>query len=92
MISLLLFTFLDPLIWTAYRATKLEYEQLPPLADYDRAAYLKKRSFGHLDPLKRSKQRHMFWGLMRVFWKEYCVMSVAIAIRVCSRAPTKYMV
>ncbi|KAF8608398.1 hypothetical protein BDV93DRAFT_519443 [Ceratobasidium sp. AG-I] len=81
LISLVLYNFLDPLIWTAYRATKLEYEQLPPLADYDRAAYLKKRSFDHLDPLRRSKRGHMFWGLMRVFWKEYAVMSITIAIR-----------
>ncbi|KAF8610181.1 P-loop containing nucleoside triphosphate hydrolase protein [Ceratobasidium sp. AG-I] len=81
LISLVLYSFLDPLIWTAYSATKLEYEQLPPLADYDRAAYLKKRSFGHLDPLKHKKQRHMFWGLMRIFWKEYLVMAVTITVK-----------
>ncbi|KAF8610641.1 hypothetical protein BDV93DRAFT_484022 [Ceratobasidium sp. AG-I] len=81
LISLVLYNFLNPLIWTAYRTTKLEYEQLPPLADYDRAAYLKKRSFDHLDPLKRNKQRHMFWSLMRVFWREFLVLAIAITIK-----------
>ncbi|KAG9103574.1 hypothetical protein FRC06_009826 [Ceratobasidium sp. 370] len=83
LINLLLYNFLDPLIWTAYRSPKLEYEQLPPLADYDRAAYLKQRSFDQLDPLRRGvkKQRHLFWGLMEVFRREYCIMAVMITIK-----------
>ncbi|QRW00073.1 ABC transporter transmembrane region [Ceratobasidium sp. AG-Ba] len=81
--NFVLFTFLDPLVWTAYRGPKLDYEQLPPLADYDRATYLKQRSFGELDPLRRAmkKQRHVFWGLMAVFGKEYFIMAVTITIR-----------
>ncbi|KAF8758431.1 P-loop containing nucleoside triphosphate hydrolase protein [Rhizoctonia solani] len=43
---------------------KLEYEQLPPLADYDRASHLKERSFSKLDPLRQTKRRYFFWGLM----------------------------
>ncbi|QRV86037.1 ABC transporter transmembrane region [Ceratobasidium sp. AG-Ba] len=78
-----LFSFLDSLVWAAYRGPKLEYEQLPPLADYDRATYLKQRSFDELDPLRRvtKKKRHIFWGLMIVFRKEYCIMAVTITIR-----------
>jgi hypothetical protein len=34
-ISLLLFTFLDPVIFEAYRVPHLSHERLPPLADYD---------------------------------------------------------
>ncbi|EUC62288.1 ABC transporter, partial [Rhizoctonia solani AG-3 Rhs1AP] len=41
LISLLLYNFLDPIVWAAYRAPKLEYDQLPPLADYDRASHLR---------------------------------------------------
>ncbi|KAG8697036.1 hypothetical protein FRC09_008111, partial [Ceratobasidium sp. 395] len=83
LITFMLFSFLDPLVWAAYRAPKLEYEQLPPLADYDRASYLKQRSFDKLDPLRRAvkKQRHLFWGLMDVFRWEYFVMSVTITIK-----------
>ncbi|CCO37550.1 ATP-binding cassette transporter abc4 Short=ABC transporter abc4 [Rhizoctonia solani AG-1 IB] len=79
-ISLVLYNFLDNLVWTAYRVPKLEYEQLPPLADYDRASHLKERSFDKLDPLKQGKRRYFFWGLMVVFWREYVVMCVTVAI------------
>jgi hypothetical protein len=69
-------------VWTAYRAPKLEYEQLPPLADYDRASHLKERSFDKLDPLRQEKRRYFFWGLMAVFWREYVVMCITVAIYV----------
>jgi hypothetical protein len=78
----MLYNFLDHIVWAAYRSPKLEYEQLPPLADYDRASYLKQRSFDELDPLRRAKQRHLFWGLIVVFWKEYCIMAAMLVIRV----------
>lgn len=78
----MLYTFLDPIVWAAYHAPKLEYDQLPPLPDYDRASYLRQRSFDKLDPLGRVKQRHLFWGLLEVFWKEYCVMGLMLVIKV----------
>ncbi|KEP49369.1 ABC transporter [Rhizoctonia solani 123E] len=81
LISFMLYNFLDPLIWTAYRTRKLEYEQLPPLADYDRASYLKQRSFDELDPLRRTKRRYFFWGLMAVFRREYTIMAITLAIK-----------
>ncbi|KAH7340934.1 hypothetical protein B0J17DRAFT_716110 [Rhizoctonia solani] len=81
LISLMLFSFLDPLIWAAYRAPKLEYDQLPHLADYDRASYLKQRSFDHLDPLRRTKRRYFFWGLMAVFRREYIIMTIMLVIK-----------
>ncbi|QRW00074.1 ABC transporter transmembrane region [Ceratobasidium sp. AG-Ba] len=83
LISFLSFSFMDSLVWGAYRVPKIEYEQLPPLADYDQAAYLRERSFDELDPLRRSmkEKRHLFWGLMLVFRKEYCMMAASITFR-----------
>ncbi|KAG8702087.1 hypothetical protein FRC09_004964 [Ceratobasidium sp. 395] len=81
LVSLILYTFMDSLVWTAHRAPKLEYEQLPPLADYDQAAYLKQQNFAHLDPFESPKKRHLFWSLMYIFRKEYCVMAVMIVIK-----------
>ncbi|KAG8748651.1 hypothetical protein FRC10_000042 [Ceratobasidium sp. 414] len=81
LISLVFYQFLDPLVWAAYRARKLQYDQLPPLADYDRAAHLKQRSFDQLDPFRLTKQRHLFWGLMYVFRREYYVMAAMITIK-----------
>ncbi|QRW00090.1 hypothetical protein RhiJN_28108 [Ceratobasidium sp. AG-Ba] len=82
LLSLISYQFLDSLIWKAYRARKLPYDELPPLADYDRAEYLKERSFDQLDPLRMKKKRHLFWGLMHVFRKEYYIMAAMITTKV----------
>ena len=37
--------FLDDIIWKGYRAAHLEWDKLPPLADYDYARNLKAASF-----------------------------------------------
>ncbi|KAG9104313.1 hypothetical protein FRC07_009818, partial [Ceratobasidium sp. 392] len=81
LISLMFYQFFNPLVWAAYRAGKLRYDQLPPLADYDRAAHLKQRGFDQLDPFRLTKQRHLFWGLMYVFRKECYVMVTMIIIK-----------
>lgn len=45
MFSMLIFSFLDPLVFLAYRVPHLAFNQLPPLADYDYAHNLKVASF-----------------------------------------------
>lgn len=49
----------------------LPYDELPPLADYDRARHLIDKSFAQLDPQQRKgkPRRYLFWGLMAVFRK-----------------------
>ncbi|KAF8748718.1 P-loop containing nucleoside triphosphate hydrolase protein, partial [Rhizoctonia solani] len=76
LISLMTYTYLNPIIFAAYRAPKLEYDQLPPLADYDHAAVLRQRGLDTIDPMntERNKNQHIFWGLMRIFWREYSLM------------------
>ncbi|KAG9126894.1 hypothetical protein FRC07_001505 [Ceratobasidium sp. 392] len=81
LISLVTFTFLDSVVWNAYRSGQFVYDQLPPLADYDHATYLKQRSFKFLDPLRKREEQHLFWGLMKVFWKEYTVMAIVLSIK-----------
>ena len=44
-LSMSVYTFLDGIIWKAYQVPHLPYEELPPLADYDRTKHLVKRSF-----------------------------------------------
>ncbi|KAF8722474.1 P-loop containing nucleoside triphosphate hydrolase protein, partial [Rhizoctonia solani] len=79
-ISLALFSFIGPLIWQTYRNAKLDYSQLPPLAFYDRADFLRRRGSAKLDPLSQPN-RHLFWGIVDVFWKEYCMMVGMIVIK-----------
>ncbi|EJD51854.1 hypothetical protein AURDEDRAFT_82731 [Auricularia subglabra TFB-10046 SS5] len=84
LLSFMLFSFLDPLVWAGYRTAHLAFDKLPPLADYDRAAYLKKISFRHMDPFSGARKRHVFWGLVAVFKRDYLVMSVIISVRVAT--------
>ncbi|CAA7262822.1 unnamed protein product [Cyclocybe aegerita] len=76
--SLLVFAFLDPVVSLAYRESHLRFDQLPPLMDKDYAKNLKRKSFPHLDTFSGAKRRHIFFGLMRIFWKEYFIMALTI--------------
>lgn len=71
LVSFLLFSFLDPIVFKAYRVPHLPYEDLPPLADYDRAEHLIHKSFKKVDPELRKgmPRRHLLWGLLITFGK-----------------------
>ncbi|TBU53541.1 hypothetical protein BD310DRAFT_937787 [Dichomitus squalens] len=81
-LSMSVFSWLDNIIWKAYKVPHLPYEELPPIADYDRAKHLVARAFPILDPFQAGKRRHVFWSLMTVFRWEYTVLSVLILLRV----------
>ncbi|QRW21003.1 hypothetical protein RhiXN_05992 [Rhizoctonia solani] len=57
LISLMTYTYLNPIIFAAYRAPKLEYDQLPPLADYDHAAVLRQRGLDAIDPMNTERNK-----------------------------------
>lgn len=44
-LSMMLYNFLDPVIFLGYRMPHLSWEQLPPLADYDYTRNVVKRGF-----------------------------------------------
>ena len=44
-LSLIVYTFLDPLVFEAYRVPHLSHERLPAIADYDRTEYLREKTF-----------------------------------------------
>lgn len=50
LLSFLTYTFVERLVWLAYRTPKLQYSTLPPLADYDRAEYLRSWTLYILSP------------------------------------------
>ena len=43
--SLIVYTFLDPLVFEAYRVPHLSHERLPAIADYDHTEYLREKAF-----------------------------------------------
>lgn len=79
LISLILYFWMDPVVKAAYRVAHLPYDQLPPLADYDASKTLKARSFKYLDIFTGANERHLFFGLMRVFAWDYVAL-VAVMI------------
>ncbi|KAJ7141418.1 hypothetical protein C8R44DRAFT_763397 [Mycena epipterygia] len=82
-LSLVLYFFLDPIIFLAYRIPHLELEQLPPLSDFDYAENLKAEAFPHLDVFSGKKKRHIFFGLVWFYrWKitSMAIMLVIIAL------------
>ena len=44
-LSLTLYSFLDPLVFEAYRVPHLSHERLPAIADYDHTEYLREKTF-----------------------------------------------
>ncbi|KAH8986103.1 hypothetical protein EDB92DRAFT_1949382 [Lactarius akahatsu] len=62
----------------AYRVPHLSHDMLPPLADYDNTRNL------HLDTFSGGPRRHIFWGFMAVFRREYIQLAIFIVIKVFS--------
>ncbi|OCH87314.1 P-loop containing nucleoside triphosphate hydrolase protein [Obba rivulosa] len=82
-LSLMFFFFMDGIIIKAWRVSHLPIDEFPPTADYDATRHLVKRSYLHLDPFQ-VKKRHLFWGLMSIFYKEYITMMAMIVLVVLS--------
>ncbi|KAF5375212.1 hypothetical protein D9758_000001 [Tetrapyrgos nigripes] len=83
-LSMVTYRFLDPLVFAAYKVKHLAWDQLPPLNDNDQAHVLKERSFKHLDIYAGAPRRHMFFGLLHIFRREYIVLAVCIILHVAS--------
>ncbi|ODO04635.1 hypothetical protein I350_05244 [Cryptococcus amylolentus CBS 6273] len=77
LLSYLLFDYMTSLVWKAWKTPALPYDDLHPLADYDRASYLYKTSMATLDPVKRRaqglKDRGLVLSLVSVFRREVMI-------------------
>ncbi|KAJ7093000.1 hypothetical protein B0H15DRAFT_972793 [Mycena belliarum] len=81
-LSLLLFSFLDPVVAMAYRLPHLPLELLPPLADTDDSGNLKKRSFPNIDVFSGASRHHIFLGLLKTFRTEYAAILAFLLVYV----------
>ncbi|KAF8953252.1 multidrug resistance-associated ABC transporter [Flammula alnicola] len=77
-ISMVTYSYLDSVIIMGYKVPHLRADQLPPLADSDFAQYQTGRAFRHLDVFRGAKRRYLFFGLMRVFRKEYTIIALTV--------------
>jgi hypothetical protein len=88
LINFMFYMFLDKLILKAWKTPSLPYDDLPPMTDYDRSAYLAKIHMQKLDPVIRKqkglKPRHLIWGVMATFWKEASIMIGMVVIKASS--------
>ncbi|KAH9053585.1 hypothetical protein EDB87DRAFT_1825596 [Lactarius vividus] len=84
LLSMMTYTFIDPIVFLAYRVPHLSQEMLPPLADYDYAENLAQKSFKHLDTFSGGPRRHIFWGFVTVFGREYILLAFLIVVKVLS--------
>ncbi|KAJ7347434.1 hypothetical protein DFH08DRAFT_960765 [Mycena albidolilacea] len=81
-LSLILFSFLDPVIVLAYKLPHLPFDLLPPLADSDASENLKTRGFPNIDTFSGASTRHIFFGIIRTFRKEYATILVMLLVYV----------
>ncbi|KAL1726028.1 P-loop containing nucleoside triphosphate hydrolase protein [Schizophyllum commune] len=81
-LSVLTFTFLNPIISLAQRKTTVTLDDLPPISDTDDAGYLKEQTFESLDVLDGKRKRHIFFGLAKVFRLEYSLLVLSLVIQV----------
>ncbi|TFK76836.1 P-loop containing nucleoside triphosphate hydrolase protein [Pluteus cervinus] len=81
-LSRITYSYASTFIWSSRKKEKITQSDLPPLCDYDRASYLRDRSFPVLDTFSGAKRRHLFFGLIRVFGWEYTSMGLAILAQV----------
>ncbi|KAL1674317.1 P-loop containing nucleoside triphosphate hydrolase protein [Schizophyllum commune] len=81
-LSILTFTFLNPIISLAQRKTTITLDDLPPISDTDDAGYLKEQTFETLDVLNGKRKRHIFFGLAKVFRLEYSLLVLSLVIQV----------
>ncbi|PIL29334.1 ATP-binding cassette transporter [Ganoderma sinense ZZ0214-1] len=74
--SMVSFSFVSPIIWTAWKVPHFTYDLLPPLPDYDLLHNLVLRSFPRLDPTQNKSRSHLGFKLLRVFWSEFIKLSM----------------
>jgi hypothetical protein len=92
--SLLLFGYLDSIVWKAYKMPNIPLTDLPPLADSDHSKYLVRAAFPHLDPhaehdvetksrrstKQKKRPRHIFFALVQVFRKDIITITFLLLL------------
>ncbi|KAG9310261.1 P-loop containing nucleoside triphosphate hydrolase protein [Chiua virens] len=81
LLSLLLYSWLDPLINIAYKSQHLAPDALFPLADYDHVEGLVTRNASYLES-RGSRGSHVFFGLVKAFSSEYAMLVSIVLVKV----------
>ncbi|CAL1696210.1 unnamed protein product [Somion occarium] len=82
-LSMVLFAYLTPFVFKAYKQPRLTLEDLPPMNDRDTLKNLISESYADLDPLQNKKKRHVLFGLvLRVYLFDHVKMAVMLILHV----------
>ncbi|KAF9500349.1 P-loop containing nucleoside triphosphate hydrolase protein [Pleurotus eryngii] len=73
--SFFIWSFLDPVVFLAYRNSHLTRDQLPILADSNKAVNLRAKIFP-----SKVRGRHIFWGIMEALRKDYTVQALLLVV------------
>lgn len=107
LLSLLSYSFVGKMMWLAYWKEKLDYEDLPPMADYDRAEHLRSQTFRFLSPFttpspsanpkddekpKKKPRKYLLWNLFRTFWRVQAVVALMTLVRALSSFASPFAV
>ncbi|KZS96561.1 P-loop containing nucleoside triphosphate hydrolase protein [Sistotremastrum niveocremeum HHB9708] len=80
------FTFLDPLVWKAFKNRKGSgsslLKDIPRLAEDDSAQYQSKQSFAIVDPVMANQKRSIARSMIIYFNKQYFIMTIVTLIQV----------
>ncbi|OCF31712.1 ATP-binding cassette transporter [Kwoniella heveanensis BCC8398] len=83
-LSFVFYEFMSGLVWKAWKSPSLPYDQLHPLADYDRAEHLYNLHMDTLDPIRRKakgyKDQNLLLSIGWVFRKEIVVICAMAAL------------
>ncbi|KIK54607.1 hypothetical protein GYMLUDRAFT_48525 [Collybiopsis luxurians FD-317 M1] len=94
-LSILFFTFLDNVIWKAFRVTHLPAKELPHLADTDHVGWLKHLWFPYLEKYSSAfkgpettndlpkRKRSMAWTLVWMFRWTWIQMAAGMVVLAC---------
>ncbi|CAK5274929.1 unnamed protein product [Mycena citricolor] len=74
-------SFLDRIVFRANRDQSFEEADLDPLCEADRAEFVTEKSLPFVMVGAQSR-RHLFFRLLRVFWRQYIFVAVLLVLRV----------
>ncbi|KIJ48474.1 hypothetical protein M422DRAFT_247819 [Sphaerobolus stellatus SS14] len=85
-LSILLFSWLDGLVWRATQVEHLPMEELPALPDSSQASILSRSAFSNIDPfvgdtVLPTKRRYIFWGLLRTYRTDYILIAISMVLQ-----------
>ncbi|TDL20540.1 P-loop containing nucleoside triphosphate hydrolase protein [Rickenella mellea] len=85
LLSNLTCSYLDSVIFYAYRVSDITMKDLPPLPRKESAKYIDDKNASKIDPVLVGTKRHVFWGICRVFAKNYariflCVLCYSFTV------------